>query len=80
MHRGLENLANTEQRPNRNRPTCFDLLPVSGRETMRNHVLLTEPFALAQPSNPLPEPPEELPLIYHAEICSITRAEMPRAD
>lgn len=76
----IQRVADAEQSLHRNRPAGFDLLPMTGRETERDHIFLTEVPALPYVADPKPQIPEECGFIDHAPVCRGTRAETPRAD
>ena len=58
----------------------FNLLPVSRRETERDHVFLAETPSLSQLADSFPQPGKEFRLIWHLPLCRGPRAEIPRAD
>jgi len=53
---------------------------MTGREPKRNHILLTVSVLLTQSTDTLPQRFEEFSFVYHAEVCTVARAETPRAD
>ena len=80
MNRGLEHLADSQKSRNCDGATRLNLLPVSSRKTERDHVLLTVTVLLAQSTDALPQRFEKLLFVYHAAVCTVARAETPRAD
>jgi hypothetical protein len=66
LHRNFKGAADPQRGFHRDGPPRFNLLPVARRESERNHVLLAIARFSAQASDPLPQRPEKLRLIYHA--------------
>src|SRR5580700_694718 len=79
-HRYFEGVADSKQGQHRNWSPCFDLLPVTCRETESNHVFLSEASSLSQASNPASQSMKEPLLIRHGLVCRVGRAKTPRAD
>ena len=75
-----QRLTNPEQGRHCNWPPCLDLLPVPGRKSKRNHVLLAVAPLAAKRLDALSEGLEEFLLIRHPIRSTLTRAEVPRAD
>ena len=80
VHPSFENVADAQQRPNRDRTSGFDLLPMACGKTERNHILLTVTVLPAQSTDALPQGFKKLLFVYHAGVCTVARAETPRAD
>jgi len=79
-HGDFKDLADAEESGHGDGPTRFNLLPVAGREAKRNHVLLAPSLLLAKLADLGAQSTEEFLLICHAPVCSIARADSPRAD
>jgi hypothetical protein len=75
-----ERVANSQEGFQCDWASCLDLLPVSGRKPVRDHVFLTKATFSPQKLYPLPQRPEEFLLIYHGQLCMLLRANSPRAD
>jgi hypothetical protein len=67
----FQDIANAEKSCYCDWATSLDLLPVSGRETKRNHVFLGVSISSTRFSNTPSEYPEELGVIYHAQVCTV---------
>ena len=80
IHPYLENSANAKERADCDGSARFDLLPMTGRKTERDHILLAVSGLLAQSSDALTHCLEKLCLVYHTSACTVARAETPRAD
>jgi hypothetical protein len=62
----VKGLADSENCGDRNWPSRFNLLPMSGRKTKGDHVLLAVSAFLAQLSHPLTEISEKFHGVRHA--------------
>ena len=60
-------------------PSRFNLLPVAGGESERNHVLLAVAALFAKLADSLAQGAEEFTLI-HTPVCSLLRADSLRAE
>ncbi len=58
----------------------LNLLPVPSRKSVGNHVLLAEPLAFPEITDPAAKGLKELLLISHDSSCRVRRAKTPRAD
>jgi len=79
-HRCPERIADPQKSLQCNWPTCLDLLPLSRRKPVRNHVFLAKPMRPPQFLDAFSQRLEESLLIYHALRCAVLRAKVPRAD
>jgi hypothetical protein len=83
FRRHFKYVANAKQGCQSNRPSSFNLLPVAGGESEREHVLLAVAALLAHGFKPSPELLEYAQMFYltgHICACKTLRAKTPRAD
>ena len=78
-HRYFKHFADAQERGDRNGSSRFNLLPVTGGEAEANHILLAVAALLAKLADSLAQGAEEFTLI-HTPVCSLLRADSPRAD
>jgi hypothetical protein len=74
LHRALKDAGDAQQGADCDGAASLDLLPMAGRESVRNHVLLAVTRALAQLANTVPESAKESLLIRHALGCRLRQA------
>ena len=80
LHRNFQDFAKPEHGGGGNGPACLNLLKMPSREAERNHVFLAVSVLFAKRAHFGTESAEEFLLIRHALVCSVVRAETPRAE
>ena len=76
----FEDIANTQKSGHGDWATGFDLLPVAGGESKRNHIFLAMFVPLAEFFYSASKCFEEFGVVHHTEVFTVARAEAPRAD
>ena len=79
-HGNVKDFADAQERRNGDWTPGLNLLPMSRRETERDHILLGIAVLSPQTAHSLAQRTKELLLIRHMLGCRLTRAKTPRAD